>query len=139
MTIWSSVSTERTRRRRWAMMLLWGLLPFIGLAYQVVARQTAAATGGMPVSLAWLTLPAVLRWGLLLLALEVTSFFAWMVVLSELKLSAAFPLSALSYVLVILFGWLVLQEPVDAWQVAGGVMIMSGVGLIGRAPAADAP
>lgn len=138
MTIWSTVRSDRTRRRRWALLLLWGLLPFIGVAYQVVAGQTAAATGGAPFGLAWFTQIPVLRWGLLLLALEIASFLAWMVVLSEMKLSAAFPLSALSYVLVILVSWRLLHEPIDALQIAGGALIMGGVWLIGRAPVTGA-
>jgi len=37
----------------------------------------------------------------LLLVFEVASFVAWMTVLAEMPLSAAFPLSAVSYVLII--------------------------------------
>ena len=55
-----------------------------------------------------------------------------MIVLAEMKLGAAFSLSALSYILVILASWTVFREPADVMQVLGGAAILAGVWMIGR-------
>ena len=56
-----------------------------------------------------------------------------MVVLAELSLSAAFPMTAAGYVLVIGMGWTVLGEPVSWLQVIGGAAILGGAWLLGQA------
>jgi drug/metabolite transporter (DMT)-like permease len=53
-------------------------------------------------------------------------------VLAEMPLSAAFPLSAVSYVLIIAASALVFHEPVGLLQVVGSLAILVGVWLIGR-------
>ena len=68
----------------------------------------------------------------ILLVCEVASFVAWMTVLSEMPLSAAFPLSAVSYVLIIAASAVVFHEPVGLLQVLGSLAILTGVWLIGR-------
>jgi multidrug transporter EmrE-like cation transporter len=55
-----------------------------------------------------------------------------MIVLAEMPLSAAFPLSAISYVLIIAAGVLVFHEHLNALQILGGGAILAGVWMIGR-------
>jgi multidrug transporter EmrE-like cation transporter len=55
-----------------------------------------------------------------------------MTVLARMRLSAAFPLTALGYVLIIGVSWAVFHEPASIPQVVGGGVILAGVWLIGR-------
>ncbi|HEY3696463.1 SMR family transporter [Phenylobacterium sp.] len=131
MTIWS-ISEGIRGRRRLALGALGGAMPFLTSGYQVAAETSARSLGGQAFGPAWLarlmTLPST--WALLVL--EAVSFAVWMLVLSQMKLSAAFALSAVGYVLVILASWLLFHERADLFQVAGGAAILAGVWLIGR-------
>ena len=131
MTIWSHVREAGSTRRRLALWALCGALPFLTLAYQVCAKEAAKTLAATPFGSAWFTALIHSHWAQALLAFEIVSFGAWMVVLAEMKLSAAFSLSALSYILVILASWTVFHEPADVMQVLGGAAILTGVWLIG--------
>ena len=123
---------EPTPRRRWAIRLLWVAVPLLSLGYQIAAKQTAEALSGVPMGLHWLAAALALPWGRALIGFELAAFAAWMVVLSEVKLSEAFPLSAISYVLVIVASWTLFHETGDALQLLAGAAILAGVWLIGR-------
>jgi drug/metabolite transporter (DMT)-like permease len=127
-----AVSAPTTFRGRWAKRLLFVALPLLGLAYQLTAKETAQAMAGAPFGPHWLLAALRLHWAQALVALEIVSFGVWMVVLSEIKLSEAFPLSALSYVLVVLASWTLFHEPGSVLQVLGGAAILAGVWLMGR-------
>ncbi len=75
-----------------------------------------------------LTTPAVLA----ALALYGVSSLIWMVVLSKLDLSLAYPMVSMGYVLVVFFSWLFLKEPVSALRVVGLAVICLGVVIISR-------
>jgi multidrug transporter EmrE-like cation transporter len=131
MTIWSA--SEGTRpRRRLALGALAGVMPFLASGYQVAAEISAQSLGSQKFGAAWLTHLMALPSTWILLGLEAASFAVWMLVLSQMKLSAAFALSAVSYVMVILASWTIFHEPADLFQVAGGVLILIGVWLVGR-------
>jgi multidrug transporter EmrE-like cation transporter len=132
MTIWSHAREAGPARRRLALWALCGVLPFLTLAYQICAKQAARALASTPFGAAWLHALVWNPWAQALLGFEIVSFIAWMIVLSEMKLGAAFSLSALSYILVILASWTVFHEPADVLQVLGGVAILAGVWIIGR-------
>jgi len=67
--------------------------------------------------------------------LEVVTLLVWMMVLAKLSLSAAFPMTAVGYVLVIAMGWTVLGEPASLLQALGGAAILAGVWLLDQAEA----
>jgi multidrug transporter EmrE-like cation transporter len=119
-------------RRRLAPMVLFAILPLLTLGYQIAAKASAAHLAHAEFDLNWLVSAARMPTVQLLLALEVASFVAWMIVLAEMPLSAAFPLSAISYVLIIAASAIVFHEPISALQVAGGLAIVLGVWLIGH-------
>lgn len=131
MTIWSD-DERRPRARKAALWALLGALPLLQTAYQVCAKEAANAMAAIPFGPEWLDALAHSPWALALLALEVAGFAAWMVVLAEMKLSAAFSLSAISYIMVVVTGWLWFDEPATATQVIGGALILGGVWVIGR-------
>lgn len=126
-------ATPPSLRARWARRLLFLALPLLGLAYQMSAKKTAEAMIGVPFGLRWLPRALGLPWGRALIATEILAFAVWMVVLSEIKLSEAFPLSALSYALVVVASWTVFHEPASLLQAVGGAAILAGVWLMGRA------
>ena len=111
-------------------MLVFATVPILGIAYQYAAEQTGAALAGQPLNLHWFVRAAAEPWARGLLALEVASFVAWMYVLARAELSAAFPLTAVSYLLVIGLGWIGFHEPVTAPQIVGALAIIAGVWLL---------
>ena len=133
MSIWNQVGGAASAgRRKLALWALCAVLPILSLSYQVVAKEIAQVLGQTPFGLAWIAQLVHLPWALLLLAIEIASFAAWMTALSQMKLSAAFPMSAVSYVLIIVTSWTLFGEPASAQQVIGGAIILTGIWLIGR-------
>jgi drug/metabolite transporter (DMT)-like permease len=118
--------------RRLAPMVLFAILPLLTLGYQIAAKASASHLAQVRFDAAWLLAAARLPSVQFLLVCEVASFVAWMTVLAEMPLSAAFPLSAVSYVLIIAASAVVFHEPVGLLQVVGSLAILIGVWLIGR-------
>lgn len=138
MTIWSQAGGPSLLRRRISLWALCGVLPILSVGYQITAKQTARALAQIPFGWDWLEHLVQLHWAQAMLALEIASFAAWMTALSEMKLSAAFPMSAVSYVLIIVAGWTLFHEPANAAQLVGGAVILCGIWLIGRSEPEDA-
>jgi len=67
--------------------------------------------------------------GVILYALS--SFF-WLIALSQVDLSYAYPFVGLAYVAVVLFSWLFLGEAVGPLRWGGTVLIVIGVLLVSR-------
>jgi multidrug transporter EmrE-like cation transporter len=132
MTIWSAVNGRGAGRRRLALWALCAVMPVLGLAYQIAAKKTALAMAPTRFGVEWFALLVRQPWAQAMLALEVCAFVAWMTVLTEMKLSAAFPLTVIGYVLVVAASWLFFHEPADLLQIAGGVIILAGIWLMGR-------
>lgn len=68
------------------------------------------------------------------LALFGVSALVWLVVLSRASLSFAYPFAALTYVLILLFDAVVLDETVPPLRWAGVGFIAVGIFLISRTP-----
>ncbi|HEY0122762.1 MAG TPA: transporter [Rhizobium sp.] len=115
-----------------SMRLSWLAVPVLNTLFQFFvkhgAEQLGDATGA-----GWLWQALGSHWILAAIAVEIACFFIWMNVLSELDLSRAFPLSGVSYVLIIATGWFVFGEPVVGLQVVGSGLILTGVWLIAGA------
>jgi len=116
---------------RGALPLAWVLLPLLVTGYQIASKLIAddARAGDCLASI--LTHPFLP----LLVALEIASFATWMYVLARMQLSEAFPLSAISYVFVVLASWVLFGESGSVLQVLGSAAILVGVWLIGRGSA----
>lgn len=63
-------------------------------------------------------------------AFGLSSIF-WLVALSRVPLSTAYPIVSLSYVLILTFSWFVLGERPSPVVWIGAALIMAGVSLIG--------
>jgi drug/metabolite transporter (DMT)-like permease len=66
------------------------------------------------------------------LSLFVVSAAVWLVVLSKVSLSFAYPFVSLTYVLILLFDRLVLHETVSGLRWGGVLLIVIGIVLISR-------
>jgi drug/metabolite transporter (DMT)-like permease len=66
------------------------------------------------------------------LAIFVLSAAFWLVVLSKVSLSFAYPFVSLTYVLILLFDRVVLHEGVSALRWGGVALIIGGILLISR-------
>lgn len=56
----------------------------------------------------------------------------WIIVLSRVSLSFAYPFASLTYVLILLFDAFVLNEPVSVLRWGGVALIISGLVLVSR-------
>ena len=56
----------------------------------------------------------------------------WLVILSRIKLSVAYPMISIGYVLSIFFAWLFFKESVPKTRVIGAIVICIGVYLVAR-------
>jgi len=70
---------------------------------------------------------------LILLGLLFYAFSAllWIVVLTELNLSVAYPILGLSYILVLFFSYIFLGESLSAFKIFGTIFVLIGIIFIG--------
>lgn len=120
------------------MPVAWVLLPLFVTAHQVTAKWLATAVqAGSDGHSNWLlTIVSNPAFALLVL-LEIGGFAIWMYLLARMPLSQAFPLSAISYVFVVVASWTIFRETGSVGQVMGSAAILTGVWLIGRTPNAE--
>jgi multidrug transporter EmrE-like cation transporter len=63
----------------------------------------------------------------------VSSVALYMVVLSKIDISYAYPLMmGLGYVLIVLFSWQIFGEPFSTFKWVGIVLVLVGISLLGR-------
>lgn len=60
------------------------------------------------------------------------SALVWLVVLSRVKLSVAYPMVSLGYIVTVFFAWRIFNEPLKPITIAGCLTIILGVFLISR-------
>jgi drug/metabolite transporter (DMT)-like permease len=116
---------------------MWLLLPLCTVLYQFAAKQTGSCWQGAG-AIGALTCMLHEPWLRVMVLSDVGGFVAWMYVLRHMNLSAAFPMTAISYVIVMFISWLVFRETADTAKIAGSALIIAGVFLIGRARNAKA-
>ncbi len=100
-------------------------------AIKLGVRQVAAS--GMALDLAGI-FTLILRAPLIVLGLSLYALgaLAWIVVLSRLDLSYAYPFLALNFVLIALVSWLLLGESISGLRWAGIGCICIGIVLVAR-------
>lgn len=124
------MSLGLTTRSAAARPLVWLAMPVMGVINQYLAVRTARALTGAPFDLTWLGHAIASPWVQVWIICEIVTFAVWMVVLSDLSISAAFPMTAVGYVLVIGLAWAVFGERVTAAELVGGAAIITGVWLL---------
>lgn len=116
-----------------SMRLAWFSIPVLNTLFQIFIKRGAEQLDDASGWADWLSQSLASHWILAAIAVEILCFFVWMNVLSKLDLSKAFPLSGISYVLIVASGWFVFGEPVAPLQLVGGSLILAGVWLIATA------
>lgn len=106
-----------------------------GVAGQLVMKRAMAGMG--PLSLRPDTALGLILDPLVLLGLAIYACgtFLWLIALSRVDLSYAYPFASLNYVLVLLSSWLILGEQPSIPRIVGVVIICCGVYAISRTPA----
>ncbi|HBF29584.1 MAG TPA: transporter [Rhizobium sp.] len=114
------------------MRATWLAVPVLSTVEQLFVKlgaESAVGTNGGGFVEAILSSP----WFMAAIAIEIGCFFIWMTVLSELDLSKAFPLSALSYILIMAVAFLVFGEPVQPLNMIATLLILAGLWCIATA------
>jgi drug/metabolite transporter (DMT)-like permease len=123
-----------------AYILIAGLLAVAG---QIILKRGLAVQGALQLTPAALpsTLLSVALNPLVILGLAVTvsGTFFWLILLSRVDLSFAYPFASLNYVLILAASWWILGENLSVIRLLGVAAICLGVCLIVRTPARSAP
>ncbi len=130
--------------RAWTLgfLLLIGAFLAVDTLTQLAFKLAADGMGDLPLGTAYLVAAAHTPAIWIAAALYGVTYVLWMVVLQRTPLSQAFPLTALSYVTVPAAAWLAFGETIGPIPLAGIVLILGGVCLIGHEsaePEAAAP
>ena len=112
-------------------MALWLALLAFDASAQLSFKMGAGALTDQPMGLGWFVLALTTPWVLGALASYLGSFLTWLLILRQHDLSRAFPLSAVTYIVVLLASHLLLGEAVDLGRWAGAGIIMVGVAVMG--------
>lgn len=113
--------------------LQWACIPLLTMLNQMFIKWLANGQAGEAFSLNWMAsaLHSPLAMGILLC--EIASFVLWMRILAVTPVSRAVPLTAVSYLLILIVSWTIFKEPVHLLQVAGSILILWGVSVISTA------
>ncbi len=100
---------------------------------QLVIKWQVAGAGAFPVETAdkiWFLAKLLVNpWIMSALAAALLAAVSWMAAMTRLDLSHAYPLTSLSFVLVVLLsGWL-FHEPVTGPKIAGIVLVCAGIAI----------
>ena len=111
------------------LVAIWCALLVLDVAIQVMMKLAGDRLAGLPFGVDWLAaaLSSALVWTSLVGYFA--TFVLWLNILHASPLNAAFPMTALVYVLVPLCGWLILDEHLSAAQAGGVALILAGVVL----------
>ena len=111
----------------------------LGVAGQITLKRGLATIG--PLTLTPDALPGVIAslalnpLVILGLAVTVSGTFFWLITLSRVDLSFAYPFASLNYVLILATSWWLLDERVSMVRLLGVLAICLGVCLVMRTPA----
>ena len=121
-----------TLDRRIRIILLWGGLLAIDVAIQVAMKLAGDQLDPIAFPSAdWFAAVASSPLAMAALAGYFATFVLWLAILNNAPLSAAFPLTALTYGLGPLAAWLVLGERISWGQAIGIAFIFTGIVLQG--------
>jgi multidrug transporter EmrE-like cation transporter len=108
----------------------------LNAAAQLLLKAGSRAIAGVPFSLAngWTLAERIALNPPILggLALYVVSVVFWILALSRVDVSIAYPMLSIGYIVTALAGWLLFSEAFGAARVAGILIIIAGVWLVAR-------
>ena len=114
-------------------LILWSLVPILSTLYQLFIKLVAHDVEGLDFGLTWLTHAVHIPWMWAALASELAAFVIWLQILSNHDLSKAFPLTAISYVMILCISWFGFHETILPLQLIGSALILAGVWVIATA------
>jgi drug/metabolite transporter (DMT)-like permease len=139
MTIERSSLQTQNRPHPWSTALLWAALLAIETATQLAFKAGSEKLDAADVDSSWLVttyswMIAALTTPQVWLAIlgYLATFVVWMLILQRMDLSKAFPITALCYVTVPVFAWLIFGETTSPARAIGIAFIVAGVMLLGR-------
>jgi drug/metabolite transporter (DMT)-like permease len=110
------------------------LSTLLGVSGQLILKRGMTVMGEQSISASSLTSVALRigtsPWVILGLAIYASGTFFWLVALSRVELSFAYPFASLSYVLILGASWMFLGESVSLLRLAGVVAICLGVLIV---------
>ncbi|GAU83160.1 EamA family transporter [Bosea sp. BIWAKO-01] len=127
------MSTIETSRQLvpWRQLWIWTVFIALDTATQLAFKWGADGLADMDFGLQMMIRASTLP-GVWLAAIGyAATFIVWMLILRDMPLSRAFPMTGLAYVTVPLLAWLALGERIDAVQAGGIALIVAGVIALG--------
>lgn len=109
----------------------WAILLCLETLCQVSLKMAGNITGAFDFTPAAITHALGTPWLWVAIACYVGAFAAWMTILRESTLSAAFSTSALVFVAVMLSSWLIFGEHIGMMQWLGSFVIVCGILMLG--------
>lgn len=105
----------------------WLAIPVLNTMQQLFLELGASDAASSVMGFGWFDRLFASPWFAAAVAAEIVCFVIWMIALAELDLSLAFPLSAASYVFVMLMAWIAFGERLVAREIVGSLVILGGL------------
>lgn len=109
---------------------------FAGVSGQLVLKRGMTQLGAQTLSatnlIETITRVALSPWVIGGLMIYVAGTFFWLMVLSRVDLSFAYPMTSMSYVLIVFSSWYLLGESISLLRIAGVLTVIVGVMLISQ-------
>lgn len=129
--------TGEERKSGMNIAVLYILLSVLGAASGQVLLKKGMSTLG-PVNLSFESVPSIVidmistPYIPIGLSIFVASSFFWMIALSRVDLSYAYPFASLGYVIMLFASWQLLNEQINPLRLVGTLVVCLGVILISR-------
>lgn len=104
---------------------------FFTVSSQIILKWQVGMAGDLPNALSdkffFLAELMARPWILAGLGSAFAAALCWMMALKKLPLSTAYPLTAISFVLVLVFSVILFKEPITIWKLVGTALVIAGV------------
>ena len=126
-----SLVQEKGEKHSVMFVIVLGVAILLGVAGQLLLKEGVSQAGplGLNFGLILVIFRPVVFSGFVLYGL---SSILWLLVLSKVQLSIAYPMLAIGYILIVFASWIFLKEPLTAFKIIGSLVIGFGVFLISR-------
>lgn len=115
---------------RFASLALWVLLIAFESGAQISLKVGGDGLSAIPFGVEWLLAAISSVAVMVAVGCYIGSFLTWMLILRSSKLSLAFPLSSLVFVVVLMVSWLGLGENISPLHWLGVAVIIGGIVLL---------
>jgi len=104
----------------------------VGVAGQLIIKKGVLSLGGIGGGglLAFFMKAAISPWIVSGILLYVLGTGVWLILLTKVDVSYAYPMLSLGYVFVLFFSFVFLHEPITLLKILGTILIVIGVSLI---------